>query len=415
MSFTDEKSLDDAYVMHTFNRFPVEFVEGHGMTLVDADGKEYLDFLSGIGVCSLGHCHPVLVNAINEQVSRLVHVSNYFYIEHRGEVARRLCELAAADAAPSPYGDGTAWRAFFSNSGAEANEGALKLARLWSKRRAIAAGGSGDDYAYNVVSLRKSFHGRTLGTIAATMQDRLQNPFYPLPDGYLPADPDDVAGLEELFSQQGDSICAVLMEPIQGESGVHPLSVEFLQAARRLCDEHDALLIFDEVQCGLYRTGYPFAFQGLGVTPDIVTLAKGIAGGVPMGAFLAREELAATFNPGEHGSTFGGSNLACAAAEAVLGELDRMDAATHCAEVGAYFMQSLMALPHVSEVRGMGLMVGCDLDDDAPTAPEVVRAALDKGLVVNACGAKTLRFLPPLICERADVDAACAILAEVLA
>ncbi|MFZ2755238.1 MAG: aminotransferase class III-fold pyridoxal phosphate-dependent enzyme, partial [Atopobiaceae bacterium] len=302
MSLAEEKKLDDAYVMPTFGRFGVEFVGGRGMTLVDDQGKEYLDFLAGIGVCSLGHCHPVLVGALEEQAEKLVHVSNYFYIEHRGSVAKRLSDLAGQGA--------TTWKTFFANSGAEANECAMKLARLRSTRS--GKGGT------TIVALRRGFHGRTLETVAATMQERLQKDFRPLPPGFVATEPNDVAALERLFAEQGDAICAVMLEPIQGESGVHPLTDEFMGAVRRLCDEHDALMIADEVQCGMFRTGRPFAFQLSGATPDIFTLAKGIAGGVPMGACVARADVADVFRPGDHGSTFGGSNLACAAADAVI-------------------------------------------------------------------------------------------------
>ena len=389
MSLEEEKKLDDAYVMPTFGRFGVEFVSGHGMTLVDDQGREYLDFLAGIGVCSLGHCHPVLVKAVEDQAAKLVHVSNYFYIEHRGSVAKRLSDLAG-------QGSSATWKTFFANSGAEANECAMKLARLRSTRS--GKGGT------TIVALRRGFHGRTLETVAATMQERLQKDFRPLPPGFVAAEPNDVPALERLFAEQGDAICAVMLEPIQGESGVHPLTPEFMGAVRSLCDAHGALMIADEVQCGMFRTGKPFAFQLSGVTPDIFTLAKGIAGGVPMGACVARADIADVFRPGDHGSTFGGSNLACAAADAVIAELERGRYDEHAAEVGAYLMERLAQVPHVVNVRGAGLMVGCDLDGTAPDAHEVVSSALAEGIVLNATGERTLRLLPPLVCERGHVD-----------
>lgn len=394
MSYADQKALDDAYVMHTFARFPVEFVSGRGMVLVDSEGKQYLDFLAGIGVVSLGHGHPVVVSAIQSQAAKLIHASNYFQIEHRGEVAERLSDLANDGV---DYRDAPTWMTFFANSGAEANECAMKLARLRAKR-----GGSD---ANVIVCLNGSFHGRTLETVAATMQDRLQNDFQPLPGGFLATDPNDVDALERLFSEHANEICAVMLEPIQGESGVHPLTQEFMEAIRRLCDENGALMIADEVQTGIFRSGRPFAFQLYGVTPDIFTLAKGIAGGMPMGACVAREDIAKTFRPSDHGSTFGGSNLAVATADAVLEELVEGGYADRAREVGAYLMERLAEVPHVKDVRGAGLMVGCDLDESAPDAHDVVSEALRQGFVLNATGPSTLRLLPPLICEKKHVDA----------
>lgn len=426
MSLTTQKTLESDYVMHTFGRSQVEFVGGHGMTLVGDDGREYLDFLAGIGVCCLGHGTPAVVDAVSVQASALTHVSNYFYIEHRGQVAALLSRLANDDlagaqkivdaidagddeallAATAPQPGEQVWQAFFANSGAEANEGSMKLARLYAKR----AGNGGN----TIVALRGGFHGRTLETIAATMQDWLQDSFKPLPGGFVACDPNDVDQLKQIFDQLGSEICAVMLEPIQGESGVHPLTQEFMEAARDLAHAHGALLIADEVQTGIFRSGKPFAFQTVGVEPDIMSLAKGIAGGVPMGAFVAKREIAEVFRPGDHGSTFGGSNLAVAAAESVLCELVRGQYDAHAAKVGAYFQEALAKVPHVTEVRGSGLMVGCDLDDTVTDAHDVVAAALEAGFVINATGAHTLRFLPPLICTEADVGALVAALAEIL-
>lgn len=392
MTFLEEKVLDDTYVMRTFARAQVEFVSGHGMILVDSEGKEYMDFLAGIGVCCLGHAHPVVAAALSEQVHKLVHVSNYFYIEHRGEVARHLSHLANR----SSDRPDQLWKTFFANSGAEADECALKLARLYAKRRGSAA--------HTVVSLRGSFHGRTLGTLAATMQDRLQHDFMPLPAGYYAVDPNDSDQLEEVFATHGDEICAVLVEPIQGESGVHPLTGDYLRSIRQLCNHYGALMICDEVQTGTFRTGKAFAFQHTDVVPDIFTLAKGIAGGVPMGACVARAEIADTFHPGDHGSTFGGSNLALAVADSVLTELDTGHYDQRAEKVGAYLQKRLGETPHIVDVRGAGLMVGCDVDDGAPEAHDIVTRALGEGLVLNATGPHTLRLLPPLICTEQDVD-----------
>ena len=426
MSLATQKSLESNYVMHTFGRSEVEFTGGHGMTLVGDDGREYLDFLAGIGVCCLGHGAPAVVDAVSAQAAALTHVSNYFYIEHRGQVAALLSKLANDDlagakkivdaidagddeallAAAVPAEGEQVWQAFFANSGAEANEGSMKLARLYAKR----AGNGGN----TIVCLRGGFHGRTLETIAATMQDWLQDSFKPLPGGFVACDPNDVEQLKGIFEAYGNEICAVMLEPIQGESGVHPLTQEFMETARDLAHAHGGLLIADEVQTGVFRSGKPFAFQTFGVEPDIMSLAKGIAGGVPMGAFVAKQEIASVFRPGDHGSTFGGSNLAVAASASVLAELVRGEYAAHAAKVGAYFQKALAGVPHVTEVRGSGLMVGCDVDDTVSDAHDVVAAALEAGFVINATGAHTLRFLPPLICAEADVDALVAALEKIL-
>ena len=426
MSLSAQKSLESNYVMHTFGRSEVEFVEGHGMKLTGDDGREYLDFLAGIGVCSLGHGNPAVLSAIETQTKKLLHVSNYFYIEHRGEVAALLSKLANDDAEGARVladaiaaGDETSaaalgapatgeqvWETFFANSGAEANEGAMKLARLYAKR----AGNGGN----TIVCMRGGFHGRTLETIAATMQDWLQDSFRPLPGGFVACTPNDVDELKQIFEQLGSEVCAVMLEPIQGESGVHPMTEEFMAAALDLAHSHGALLITDEVQCGIFRPGKPFAFQTYGVTPDIMSLAKGIADGVPMGAIVAKKEIADVFKPGDHGSTFGGSNLAVAASAATLSSLVRGNYAAHAAEVGAYMEARLAELPHVTEVRGRGLMLGCDLDEEAGDAHDIVARALEAGAVINATGAHTLRFLPPLVCEKGDVDDLIAILEDVL-
>ena len=402
MSYTEQVALEDVYVMHTFGRKPVEFVEGGGMTLVDSEGKKYLDFLSGIGVVSLGHCHPAVVKAVADQAAKLIHVSNYYYIEHRGEVARLLSDMLNAEV---PEAERAPWKSFFANSGAEANECAIKLVRLFARQRAEQAGRPAESAPRVIVTLEGSFHGRTLSTLAATAQPAKQEAFQPLPGGFVSTPINDVAALEQLFAERGDEICAVMLECIQGESGVHPCTAEFLQAARRLTAERGALLVCDEVQCGIYRTGKPFGFQNFGVTPDVVTIAKGVASGIPAGACAARGAAADTFGPGDHGSTFGGSNIAMAAARATLEELVAPGFADHVAEVGAYLRGRLAELPHVTEVRGLGLMVAVDLAEAAPNANDVVLAGLGAGLVLNATGPHTLRFLPPLICTKEDADA----------
>ena len=412
MGFIEEQQLESAYVMGTYARKPVELVRGRGMRVEDAEGRTYLDFVSGVGAVSLGHCHPALVSAIEEQASTLVHVSNYYYIEHRGEVAHLVSDLlneCVDEAEREP------WQSFFANSGAEANECAFKLARLHAKKRAMAAAeaaGADEDGVRAaaaaaprlIVTLDASFHGRTLATLAATAQPAKQEAFQPLPDGFVRTPINDIKALESLFASQGDGICAVMVECVQGESGVHPCEPEFLAAVRRLTAERGALFMCDEIQCGMYRCGtYPFGFQHFGIAPDVVTIAKGIASGFPMGMCAARAQVAASFDPGDHGSTFGGSCLAVAAAEATVRALAAEDAAGNAERTGAYLREKLAALPQVEEVRGLGLMVACDLAEGV-SAPDVVLAGLDEGLLLNFTGPRTLRFLPPLVCSKGDVD-----------
>lgn len=412
MGFIEEQQLESAYVMGTYARKPVELVRGRGMQVEDSEGRTYLDFVSGVGAVSLGHCHPALVSAIEEQASTLVHVSNYYYIEHRGEVAHLVSDLLNECV---DEGERTPWQSFFANSGAEANECAFKLARLHAKKRAMAAAeaaGADEDGVRAaaaaaprlIVTLDASFHGRTLATLAATAQPAKQEAFQPLPDGFVRTPINDIKALESLFASQGDGICAVMVECVQGESGVHPCEPEFLAAVRRLTAERGALFMCDEIQCGMYRCGtYPFGFQHFGIAPDVVTIAKGIASGFPMGMCAARAQVAASFDPGDHGSTFGGSCLAVAAAEATVRALAAEDAAGNAERTGAYLREKLTALPQVEEVRGLGLMVACDLAEGV-SAPDVVLAGLDEGLLLNFTGPRTLRFLPPLVCSKEDVD-----------
>ena len=368
---------------------------GAGSRLWDNQGREYVDWAAGIAVCGLGHNDPDLHAALVEQAGKLWHTSNAFLSEPPMRLAQELVQASRF-----------AQRVFLTNSGAEANEGSMKLARLYAKR----AGNGGN----TIVCMRGGFHGRTLETIAATMQDWLQDSFRPLPGGFVACTPNDIDELRAIFKQLGSEICAVMLEPIQGESGVHPMTEEFMAAARDLAHEVGAVLIADEVQCGIFRSGKPFAFQTYGVEPDIMSLAKGIADGVPMGAVVAKKEIADVFEPGDHGSTFGGSCLAIAACAATLSALVRGDYADHAAKVGAYMEAKLAKLPHVTEVRGRGLMLGCDLDEAASDAHDIVARALAAGAVINATGAHTLRFLPPLVCEEADVDSLIEIMAGVL-
>ncbi len=409
MSLAEQQKLESQYVMHTFGRKPVELVSGKGMVVEDADGNSYLDFIAGIGVCCLGHCHPAIVDALQKQTERLMHVSNYYYIEGRGQLARQLSALLNGGDADAPE----PWQTFFANSGAEANECAIKLARLYARKSAeekAREAGASDEQAKQafeaaprtIVVLDRSFHGRTLATLAATAQPAKQEAFQPLPGGFVSTPINDVDALKALFEQQGAGICAVMLECIQGESGVHLCTQEFLQAVRDLTNQYGALMACDEVQTGIYRCGAPFAFQHFGVTPDIVTMAKGIAAGMPMGACAAPRHIAEAFQPGDHGTTFGGSCLAIAAAQATLNTL--ADGFTqHVNEVGAYMREKLAAVPHVKEVRGVGFMNAVDLDESVD-APALVTAALKEGLLLNATGAHTLRFLPPLVCEKSDID-----------
>ncbi len=393
MSLEQTQDLESQYVMHTFARKPVKLVSGSGMTVVDDEGKEYVDFIAGIGVNCLGHCHPKVAGAIAEQAQRLMHVSNYYYIEGRAELAKTVSDLLNEQV---PEAERTPWQSFFSNSGAESNECATKLARLWSKR--FSHGGQ------NIVTLDRSFHGRTLATLAETAQPAKQDLFRPLPGGFLHTPINDIPALEQLFAEHPEGICAILVEPIQGESGVHPCTAEFLQAAERIAHENGALLMCDEVQTGIYRCGtHPFAFQRFGVTPDVVSIAKGIAGGFPMGMCAARADVARAFEPGDHGTTFGGSCLAVAAASATLQAIKDEGIAENATEVGAYLRERLAALPGVVEVRGLGLMCACDLAEGI-SAPDVVLRGLEEGLLLNFTGPSTLRFLPPLVCSKAEVD-----------
>ena len=396
-AFERERELDDAFVMHTFSRKPVQFVRGQGVRLYDDDGKEYLDFLAGIGVVSVGHCNPTVSSAIVEQAQKLVHVGNYFYIEHRGKLAERICTMLAGDT-------GEKFQVFFANSGAEANEGAIKLARLWGKRHR--------DGAQGIITAKSSFHGRTLATLAATGQEGLQAPFAPLPPGFAHVPLNDIDALAAALDTPIDGTlpAAVMLECIQGESGVWPCTREYLQAVRELTAERDMLLVVDEVQTGFARTGEYFAYQLYGVKPDIVSMAKGIADGIPMGAFAARAEVAELMQPGMHGSTFGGSNIACAAADATTALMCEPGFLEHVRAVGERLRAGLSALDFVSEVRGAGLMVGITLADEV--APALVDVALGHGFVLNAPAAGIIRFLPPLTIGDQEVDALLAALPQ---
>jgi acetylornithine aminotransferase len=394
MSFEGQQTLETAYLMQTYQRKPVEFVRGEGIRLYDDAGTEYLDFVAGIGAVSVGHANPRVTQAIQEQALRLLHVGNYYYVEGRGELAAKISKLLNVTVSPDAA---TPWKSFFANSGAEAVEGAIKIARKYGLRYLEGAG--------TIISARGSFHGRTLAALAATGQPSKQESFKPVSPGFVHVDLNDIQALKAVFNQKvGEkTVCAVLLECIQGEGGVYPCTEEYLHAARQLTEEHDALLILDEVQTGFYRTGtYPFAFQHFGIVPDVVTLAKGLGAGVPIGAVVARGIAATVFEPGDHGSTFGGSPLVIAAANATLDELAELGIGLRVAETGLYLQERLRELPFVTEVRGRGLMVGVELNK--PIAEELVVAGLEAGLVLNNIGRHILRFLPPLICTREDID-----------
>jgi predicted acetylornithine/succinylornithine family transaminase len=382
----------DRYLMSTYTRTKVAFVRGEGARLWDAEGREYLDLFSGLAVTNLGHAHPAVVRAITEQAGKVLHVSNLQYCEPEAKLAEILCTRSFAD------------RVFLSNSGAEANEAAIKLARRWGHGQ----GGQRTE----IVSALGSFHGRTLATLTATGQEKVRVGFQPLPPGFRYVPYDDAAALERALT---DATVGLILEPIQGEGGVTVPGPDYLARARRLCDERGVLLIFDEVQVGMGRTGTLFAYEQCGVEPDIMTLAKALASGIPIGATLAREEVAASFTPGSHGSTFGGNAVAAAAAVATL---ETMLADGFLAGVrtrAARFRRGLDALAErsarVAAVRGRGLILGVELRE--PGAG-IVEACLARGLVINCTADRVIRLLPPLIISDAEIDRGLGVLEEVL-
>lgn len=389
------REWDAQYVMNTYARQPIVFVRGEGARLWDAEGREYLDFLAGIAVCGVGHCHPRVARAIADQAHTLVHISNLYHNPLQSALAKRLCELSGME------------KAFFCNSGAEANEAAIKIARKWGKQQ------KGPD-CHEIITFHGSFHGRTLATVTATAQPKYQEPFTPLPEGFHYVTVNDIEALDNALT---DQTCAVMIEPIQGESGIRVVAPGFLAAIRALCDEAGVLMICDEVQSGMGRTGTFLASANAGVTPDIVTLAKSLAGGVPMGACLARGTAATTLVPGDHGSTFGGQPLACAAALAVLDVMEEEGLLQNALQIGNYFQNELRrlqtALPSIlQEVRGTGLMIGLELT--VPAAKTVLKRLLEQGIIANAVGDTVLRFLPPLIVTEADCDRVVSVLEQIL-
>ncbi len=388
----DWLALEERYYQHTFARLPVTFERGEGVRLYTDTGDVYLDLVAGIAVNVLGHCHPAVVAAIREQAGKLIHISNLYLNERQVELAEELYNLSGM-------------RSFFSNSGAEANEGAIKLARKFGRLHRHGA--------YEIISMDRSFHGRTLATTSATGQKKYQDTWLPLADGFKQVPFNDLDALKAAVT---DKTAGILIEAVQGEGGIYPVSPEYWQGLRAFCDANDLILIADEVQAGIGRTGTFFSWQHFGATPDIVTMAKGLAGGVPIGAMLAAPR-ADIFEPGDHGTTFGGNPIACAAAVATIRTINSQGLLDQVVENGAYLQNKLKGLQakysFITDVRGMGLMQAFDLASD--TAPQIAKIAFDHKVLITNAGTKTIRLIPPLIVTKADIDAATGMLDEALA
>ena len=379
----------EKYLMHTYGRLPMVVTKGAGCRIWDADGKEYLDFVSGIAVNGLGHCSSAVVEAITEQSKTLIHCSNLYWIEPQIRLAKLLVEHSSLD------------KAFFCNSGAEANEGAIKLARKYAAEQ-------GHGERTDIVTMKQSFHGRTLATLKATGQEKFHQDFHPLPEGFSYVPFNDFASLEQAITEK---TCAVMLETVQGEGGVVPADLTYLRQVRALCDKRGILLILDEIQCGMGRTGTLFAYEQYGITPDIMTLAKSLGGGVPIGAFLATDKVAAAFHPGDHGSTFGGNPLVTAAGIAVVNAMLEPGFLDHVREAGDYLWGKLEDLKakyaDILEVRGKGLLVGLALNHGGS---DIVSFAKDHGVLVNCTAGTVIRLLPPLTVSKAEIDEAVAVL-----
>ena len=380
--FFDESNR---YIMNTYTRYPVVLRKGRGMKVWSADGKEYLDFVGGVAVNILGHCHPRVVVAIQKQAQRLIHVSNYYYIEPQIKLAKLLVEHSFAD------------KVFFCNSGAEAIEAAIKLARKYAKEQV-------HPNRFEIISAKNSFHGRTLAAVTATGQEKFQKGFEPLVPGFKHVPFNDIQAIREAVTAE---TCGILLEPIQGEGGVRVAGQDYLKEVRALCNEQNILLILDEVQTGMGRTGKLFAYEHFGITPDIMAIAKGLGGGVPIGAMLSTDKVASGFQPGNHASTFGGNPLVCAAGVATLETiLEDGFILDQCNRMSEYFIEKLEQLktkfPSLTrEVRGKGLLLGMELTIDGDP---IVRACLEKGFLINCTSGTVLRFIPPLIVQRKDID-----------
>ncbi len=376
--------MEKNHVMNTYNRFDINFEKGHGPWLTDVDGVEYLDFVSGIAVNCLGHAAPQIAETLSKQARQLVHVSNLFWNPPMIELADRLCAATGLDCV------------FFNNSGTEANETALKIARKYGKSK-------GGEAKSKIICMKESFHGRSMGALSVTGQEQYRTAFRPLIGEVYEAVFNDVASVEALMD---DNVCGVILEPIQGESGILPAAPEFLQAVKALCEKHDALLIFDEVQCGMGRSGRLFAYQKLGVEPDVCTTAKALGGGFPIGAVIASAKAAEFFVPGDHGCTFGGNPLACACGNTVMKELIENGLLSHVEEMSKYAFAKLGALAGkydaVEEVRGMGLLIGVRMKEGLKD--KVINGAVEQRLLLAGAGHEVVRFLPPLNVTKEEID-----------
>jgi len=383
----------DQVIAKTYKRFPIVIAKGKGCKLWDTQGKKYTDFVAGIAVCNLGHAHPGVSKALSMQADTLYHVSNLYYTIPQVELASRLTENSFAD------------RVFFCNSGAEANEAAIKLARKYFKEK-------GESGRYRIISMEHSFHGRTMATLSATGQDKIKQGFEPVLEGFDYVPFNDISTLRSKIDL---STCAVLVEPIQGEGGVRCPDPEYLKAVRQTCDETGILLIFDEIQTGMGRTGKLFAYEHFGIAPDIMTLAKALANGLPIGAMLAREEVADAFGPGSHASTFGGTPVVTAASLEVVRVLSEENIIDHCKKIGAYFKERLAWLKNrhelIEDVRGMGLLLGMKLKIEGD---QIVASCMEKGFLINCIQGNILRFIPPLTIEKEEIDALVACLDEIM-
>ena len=381
----------EKYLMHTYGRLAMVVTKGEGSRIWDAEGKEYLDFVSGIAVNGLGHCHPAVVEAIRKQSEALIHCSNLYWIEPQIQLAKLLVEHSALD------------KAFFCNSGAEANEGAIKLARKYAAEQ-------GHPERTDIITMGQSFHGRTLATLKATGQEKFHKDFHPLPEGFSYVPFNDIAALKGAVT---DKTCAVMLETVQGEGGVVPADPEYLKQVRAFCDEKGILLILDEVQCGMGRTGTLFAYEQYDIEPDIMTLAKSLGGGVPIGAFLAKDKVAAAFHPGDHGSTFGGNPLVTAVGIAVVSAMLEPGFLDKVQEKSKYLWRKLQELKEkyadILEVRGKGLLVGLALSHGGS---DIVSFAKDHGVLINCTASTVIRLLPPLTVSKAEIDEAVAVLDE---
>jgi len=379
----DSIQKTDDFVFQTYQRIGKAFVKGEGVFLWDEQGKKYIDFLAGIAVCSLGHCHPKITQAINKQASTLVHVSNLFYTMPQADLASILCEKSFAD------------RVFFANSGAEANEAAIKLSRRYFQKK-------GEKNRFKIITMKQSFHGRTMATLTATGQDKIKNGFYPLLDGFDSVPFNDIDALEKKIDE---SVCAVMLEPVQGEGGIIPADPDYLMAVRERCNAEGILLILDEIQCGMGRCGTLFAHERYDITPDIMTIAKALGNGFPIGAMLATKDAAAGFDYGSHATTFGGTPLAAATALEVVNIISEDKFLTQVNHMGQYFKTKLETLKEkhsrVVDVRGKGLLLGLELDRDAGS---LVGELFKKGFIVNGIQDKILRFAPPLIIKEKEID-----------